>query len=179
MTDLIIMGWSYKHNGVFEKLLGNPLVQFINNSEKSIFICSLDKPMIDVRRVFLFTTPHADLEYGFEQWFLRILELSKELASHIEHYGSRSTENAIDLILKREKNPTIIRSSKYDDWEAVWEMSKKIKENDLIIFVMSRPGFPSYSKRFEQFSEKLPKKLKGNNMITIYPQQPPHYSNMI
>ncbi len=179
MTDLIIMGWSYKHNGVFEKLLGNPLVQFINNSEKSIFICSLDKPMIDIRRIFLFTTPHADLEYGFEQWFLRILELSKELASHIEHYGSRSTGNAIDLILKREKNPTIIRSSKYDDWEAVWEMSKKIKENDLIIFVMSRPGFPSYSKRFEQFSEKLPKKLKGNNMITIYPQQPPHYSNMI
>ncbi len=179
MTDLIIMGWSYKHNDVFDKILGNPLVQFINNTDKNIFICSLDKPMIDIRRIFLFTTPHADLEYGFEQWLLRIMRLSKEWASHIEHYGSHTTATAMEQILQRDQNHTIIRYSTYDDWEAVSEMSKKIKENDLVIFVMSRPGFPSYSKRFEQFTDKLPKLLKGNTMISIYPQQPPHYSNMI
>lgn len=179
MTDLIIMGWSYKHNGVFDKLLGNPLVQFINNTDKNIFICSLDKPMIGIRRIFLFTTPHADLEFGFEQWLIRVMRLSKEWASHIEHYGSQTTATAMEQILQQDPNPTIIRSTKYDDWEAVSHISKKIKENDLVIFVMSRPGFPSYSKRFEQFTDKLPKQLKGNNMISIYPHQPPHYSNMI
>lgn len=171
MADTLIIGWPGKVSSLIDKVMGGMIVSMLNNVEKNIFICSLDKPITLTRRIFLITTPSAELEHGFEQWFVKVLKLADELSVAIVHIGNENTKFYINKLLKKKRIRTKIQSLNLSGWDEFLQKMRPVPNQDLLILVSSREGFPSYQRRFEQAMDVLTREYKDFNKIAIYPQQ--------
>lgn len=170
-ANLIILGWSQKSIGVIDKLLETTMTRVIRNVEKNIFICQMWKPMVDTRHIFLMTPPFAELESGFEQWFLKIIKLAQELSVSIEHYGEETTFNEMQKLFKKHRLNHKIKFHLFKEWDDFLILSRNIENDDMIVLVSSRQGFLSYQHSFDQITDKMSKYFESNNKIVIYPEQ--------
>src|SRR5699024_7831207 len=77
-ADIILLGWPQK-TGFLDKLIGDKMESILANTDKTLFICDFEIPMVDHKRLFLIVPPNAELEEGFAQWVNKIGKLSLEL----------------------------------------------------------------------------------------------------
>ncbi len=173
----LMLGWPGKTAGVIDKFFGSHIMKIVNNTDKAVYVCSFDRPLIDVRRIFLMTTPLAEVEKGFESWVYKIALLSGELKVPVVHYGDEHTALLINNFLKNKRLPVTLTSVYYSDWDNFSNIASYISKDDLITIVSSRQGFPSYLKRFDLITDKLTESYRKNAKIAIYPQQ--NHENMI
>lgn len=174
MANIIIIGWPRRH-GVLDKLVGRGVESIINNADKSIYICSLEQPLVTHKRIFLLTPPLAERELGFESWLEKVAKLSQELTIPIVHYGDAKTQKIIKNQLKAKKMSTSITYQEFSDWEGFLVLSREIADDDLMIMVSSRKGSVSYSSILQNIPSKLEKYFSQNNKLIIYPKQSDHF----
>ncbi|MDD4848933.1 MAG: hypothetical protein PHR53_09275, partial [Bacteroidales bacterium] len=175
MADTIVLEWPTKLSGVIDKLMGDTMNRVLKRVDKNIFICRIDVPLVKNKRILLLTTPFAELESGFEQWFLKLVKLSNELSIPIEHLGNEETKNGMLRVLLKNQINANIHSDRFFHWHDFQDIEKHIFADDLIVLVSSREGFVSYLAEFEQLTDKLTLHL-FNNKIAVYPHQTHDYS---
>lgn len=173
MADIIVLGWPKKAN-ILERLIGEKIYAIVNSVDKNFFVCSLDTPLINQKRIVVITTPNAELEYGFETWLRKVVELSKELSVPLVHFGSRTTHEAIQAENLRYKLGGLFKFNSFHDWENFHLLSDFIKTDDLVVLVSARKKSVSYVHHFDHIPNKIDKRLINNNIIVIYPQQYEH-----
>lgn len=174
----LMLGWPGKLVGMIDRFFGSDIMKIVNNTDKAVYVCSFDRPLIDVRRILLMTTPYAEVEVGFESWVNKIALLSSELNVPVVHYGLEHTALCINNILKNKRMSVSFSSVPYSDWDNFSNMASFISKDDLIVVVSSRQGFPSYLKRFDIITDKLTESYRKNAKIAVYPQQN-HENSMI
>jgi hypothetical protein len=170
MANIIVLGWP-KKAGILDKLLGERISAIINNIDKTIFICSIEKQLINQKRLVLLTTKLTEKENGFETWLQKIFILSKELSVPVVHYGTKMTQNAINNYMKQKKESVTIKFSEFNDWDDFLILSNLLNDDDLIVLVTARRKSISYIHDFEKIPSKLEKYFVKNDKIVIYPQQ--------
>jgi Kef-type K+ transport system membrane component KefB len=170
MANIIVLGWP-KKAGILDKLLGERISAIINNIDKTIFICSIEKQLINQKRLVLLTTKLTEKENGFETWLQKIFILSKELSVPVIHYGTKMTQDAIDSYMKQKHESVSIKFSEFNDWDDFLILSNLLNDDDLIVLVTARRKSISYIHDFERIPSKLEKYFVKNDKIVIYPQQ--------
>jgi hypothetical protein len=170
MADIIILGWPKKAN-ILERLIGEKIYAIVNSVDKNFFVCSLDAPLINQKRIVVITTPNAELEYGFETWLHKVVKLSKELSIPLVHFGSKITHEAIQEVNQRKKLSAVFSFNPFDDWENFHFLADYIKADDLLILVSARKKSVSYVHHFDHIPNKIDKRLMNNDIIVVYPQQ--------
>lgn len=173
MADIIILGWPKKAN-ILERLIGEKIYAIVNSVDKNFFVCSLDAPLINQKRIVVITTPNAELEYGFETWLQKVAELSKELSIPLVHFGSKATNEAIQTENLRKKLGAVFMFNPFDDWENFHLLTDSINADDLLILVSARKKSVSYVHHFDHIPNKIDKHLINNDIIVVYPQQYSH-----
>lgn len=174
MANIIMIGWPQRH-GVLDKLVGRGVESIINNADKSIYICSLEEPLVTHKRIFLITPPLAERELGFESWLDKVTKLADELTIPIVHYGDEKTQAIIENQIKSNKMSTIITHNEFSDWESFLILSREIAKDDLLVMISSRKGSVSYTSMLQNIPSKLEKYFSKNNKIIIYPKQSGHF----
>lgn len=174
MANIIVIGWPQRH-GVLDKLIGHGVESIINNADKSIYICSLEAPLITHKRIVLITPPLVERELGFESWLEKVTKLSQELSVPIVHYGDTKTQKIIDNQLKAKKLTSSINYVEFNDWEGFLVLSREINDDDLVILISSRKGSVSYTSILQNIPSKLEKYFNQNNKLIIYPKQSDHF----
>lgn len=174
MANIIVIGWPQRH-GVLDKLLGRGMESIINNSDKSIYICNIQKPLVTHKRIFLITPPLVEREIGFESWLEKVAKLSQELTISIVHYGDPKTQNIISNQLKAKKMNANVSYKEFNDWEGFLILSREIDKDDLLIMISSRKGSVSYTSALQNIPSKLEKYFSENNKFIIYPKQSDHF----
>ena len=86
LSNIIVLGWP-KKAGIIDKIIGEKISSIISNIDKTIFICQLEKLLINHKRIIVVTPPLAEKEIGFEIWLQKISKLSHELSIPIVHFG--------------------------------------------------------------------------------------------
>ncbi len=170
MADIIALGWP-KKAGLIEKFIGEKIYTIINNNDKNIFICHLEKPLINQKRIIVLTTPLAELENGFDIWLQKITKLSKELSIPIIHYGSKSTQDVIKNKIQQKKLNTSIFFNVFTEWEDFLVISRYINEDDLFVLISARKNAASYINYLDNIPNKIEKHFSKNNKIIVYPSQ--------
>ncbi|PKO01511.1 MAG: sodium:proton antiporter [Chloroflexi bacterium HGW-Chloroflexi-5] len=176
MADIIILGWPKKAN-ILERLIGEKIYAIVNSVDKNFFVCSLDAPLINQKRIVVITTPKAELEYGFETWLHKVVKLSKELSIPLVHFGSKITHEAIREVTQRNKLHATFSFNTFDDWENFHLLADYIKADDLLILVSARKKSLSYVHHFDHIPNRIDKRLMNNDIIVVYPQQFNHRNN--
>jgi hypothetical protein len=170
MADIIVLGWPRKA-GILEKLIGEKINSIINNVDKNLFICHVDKLLVSQKRIILIAPPLSEKENGFETWLQKTVKLSQELSIPIIHFGAKSTYDAMVSKIKREHWSTAIGFNIFNDWEGFLTLSKYIHEDDFLVLVSARKNTISYLNYFDNIPSKLEKHFGANNKIVVYPQQ--------
>jgi hypothetical protein len=170
MADIVILGWP-KRAGFIEKLIGEKFRGILSNTDKTTFICSLEKPLVSHKRILVAAPPLAEHEKGFEIWLKKIAKLASELSVPIVLFCNRATENAVRKYFKKAKLSVSITINPFVDWEDFLVLSRYIYEDDLFILVSARKGATSYIGALEQLPSKIEKYFATNNRIIVYPQR--------
>lgn len=170
MADIIVLGWP-RRTGIFDKLLGEKLEGILGNTDKTAFVCHLEKPLVTHKRIFVAAPPLSEYENGFRHWVLKVGKLAQELSIPIQVYANESTLAAFDKIMKANKVSSPITTNVFTDWEDFLILARHIRKEDLFVLVSARKGDASYMSVLENLPAKLEKHFAGNSRILVYPQQ--------
>ena len=69
------------------------------------------------------------------------------------------------------KHTIDVECREFTDWDNFSEVANAVQDNDALALVMSRPGFPSYSRHMEYVPTYINKYFNTVNCMLIYPMQ--------
>lgn len=170
MADIIILGWPQR-SGFFDKLIGDKLENILNKTDKTAFICHLEKPFVQLKRIVVTAPPLAEHEIGFDIWVNKIAMLAQELSSPIALYCNEATEKAVRRTFEKDKLTAPIIINNFTDWDDFLVLARNVHADDLFVLVSARKGATSYMGALENLPAKLEKHFAINNRLVIYPQQ--------
>lgn len=176
MADMIILGWPQRA-GFFDKLIGEKIDSILNNTDKTTFICHLEKPLVLHKRIVIAAPPLSEHENGFGLWMSKMTKLAQELSISIVMYCNEATEKAVEKYLKTTRQTSVISIKSFSDWEDFLIISKDINEDDLFVLVSARKGATSYIGVLENLPSKIEKYFPNNSRFVIYPQQFDNFSD--
>ncbi len=137
MADIVILGWP-KRAGFIEKLIGEKFRGILSNTDKTTFICSLEKPLVSHKRILVAAPPLAEHEKGFEIWLKKIAKFAIELSVPIVVFCDKATENAVRKSVKKAKLNASITINQFVDWEDFLVLSRHVHEDDFAILLSAK-----------------------------------------
>lgn len=170
MADMLVVGWP-RRAGILQKITGDKLEHILSHTDKSVFMCSIEQPMITHKRIVIAVPPLAEYEFGFKQWLTKLSKLAQELSIPILIYGNALTNNAIQKMIKNEKLSPTISFKEFLDWDDFLILSRFISTDDFLVLISARKGAASYMSYLENLPSKLDKYFSDNNKLVVFPQQ--------
>ncbi|AOZ99931.1 cation:proton antiporter [Flavobacterium commune] len=170
MANIIVMGWPVR-SGVLDKLIGEKTESILENTDKTVFICDLVKPLVLHKRILVVVPPLAEHENGFDLWVVKIAKLAQELSIPLFLECNPATQKAVEKFSVEMKLNIKMTINIFEDWEDFLVLSRKINEDDLFVLISARKGSASYMNLLEKLPFKLGKHFPDNNKFVIYPQQ--------
>lgn len=170
MADFIVLGWP-RRSGFFDKLIGEKINSILNNTEKTTFICHLEKPLALHKKIVIVAPPLAEREKGFALWVDKMGRLAQELSISISLYCNENTRNAVEKLLQETKLSASVHMILFTEWEDFFVLSGAIHKDDLIVLISARKGAASHMGILDGLPTKLEKYFPLNSHFVIYPQQ--------
>lgn len=168
-ADIILLGWPQK-TGFLDKLIGDKMDSILQNTNKTLFICDFQVPLVDHKRIFMIVPPNAEFEDGFVHWVNKISRLSLELSIPIHLNCTEETHRAIVKFAKDNKVTMTLNYRHFNDWDDFLILSKEIHNNDFIIVVSARKGYISHFGQLDRIPNKIEKHFPSVSKMVIYPQ---------
>lgn len=169
MADIILLGWPQK-TGFLDKLIGDKVGSILESTEKTIFICDFQIPIVNHKRLFIAVPPNAEFEEGFSLWLNKISKLSIELSIPISFNCTKPTHEAILRFAKSNKINLNIKFYEFTDWEDFFILSKYINDTDFIILISARKAYVSHFGHLDRLPAKLEKHYPEKSKMVVYPQ---------
>ncbi len=169
MADFILLGWPQK-TGFLDKLIGDKMESILENTDKTIFICDFQIPLVNHKRIFLVVPPNAQFEEGFAIWINKVARLSLELSIPITLNCSETTYDAIQKFAKLNKITLTVNFNEFNEWDEFLAVSKQITATDFVIMVSARRGYISHFGTLDRVPVKLEKYFADISKMVIYPQ---------
>ncbi len=171
ITD-VILGLNVKPSasGLF---FGSLLDALLENSSQMIFVVRDSHPLNTVKKLFVGIPENANVELGFERCIHKILHLSQQLGSDITFGGFKDSLHFIKIILKNKKFTGTTHFVEILEDEEFIDLSKMVTDDDMIMFINSRPKSVSHYIRYESIINRLAMKLENINFAVVYPEQNP------
>ncbi len=169
MADILLLGWPQKV-GFLDKLIGDKVGSILQNTEKTLFICNFEIPLVNHKRLFIVVPQNAELEEGFTLWLNKIAKLSIELSIPINLNCTNKTHEAILKFVKINKINLTLNHYHFNDWEDFLILSRKIVDTDFIVMISARKGYISHFGQLDGIPAKLEKHFPNTSKMVIYPQ---------
>jgi Kef-type K+ transport system membrane component KefB len=167
ITDIILgIHQNTEETNVF---LGNLTEKLIEKSNITTLIYNPVQPLGTIKRHFVIIPEKAEKEIGFHFWLLKIWNIARNTGGTIVFYASKQTLKEIQDINKR--HPIESKFVEFSDWDGILTLSKEIKKDDNLIFVLSRKDGISYNHYMNEIPSYIRKYFTETNSILIYPKQ--------
>ncbi|WP_439482358.1 cation:proton antiporter [Cyclobacterium plantarum] len=170
MADTIVLGWPRK-SGLIQKIFGQKMDAIVANTDRTIFICHLESPLLLHRSISVFVPEWAEREFGFTQWFMKLARLAEELSAEIEFFSTGSTLEALGFLSQSNKVGARLTNHTITNWEYFKNQSQSLGVDELVVLIAARKGSPSYHPMMENIPEKMESLIPENNILIIYPKK--------
>ncbi|MFR9514570.1 MAG: cation:proton antiporter [Rikenellaceae bacterium] len=152
-----------------ESLLSKISHNEIHNGDVTTFVYRSCQPIQTIKRQVIVIPPNAELEFGFRSWIIRIWSLLRSTGSSALIYANSATLDIIKSINKGA--PVPIETREFDSYKDILIITKELKSNDGIIFIMSKRLNPSYHESMESIPRYIDSYFSDINFVLIYPYQ--------
>ncbi len=152
-----------------ETLLNKISHNELHNDNVTTFVYRSCQPIQTIKRQVIVIPPHAESEYGFRSWVIRIWNLLRSTGASALIYGDKATLRVINEINKGVPLPIEMRE--FESYKDLLIVTKELKNDDGIIFVMSKRLNPSYHESMENIPRYIDTYFTNINFVLIYPFQ--------
>ena len=156
-------------------MLGQITKDIVKNSNVTTYIYHAIQPIQTIKRHILIIPPNAEQELGFRYWMIRMWSFFNKMGTNVTIYANESTINLLYSI--NEAIPLKVEFKKIIKYKDLLIISREIKNDDCLIFVMSRKSSPSYDEKMEEIPYYIHSYFNQNSFVMIYPFQ--QYENTL
>lgn len=167
VTDLII--GLHRKKGISDSFLGNLTQGLLHRNNVTTLIYRAVQPMSTIKRNIIFVPDNAEKEVGFPYWLLRVWNIGRNTGSKLVFYASREIIEVLSSV--HYNHPVEASLIEFSDWDDFLVLAREIRNDDNLIFILSRPDYPSYHSLMTKTSSYLNKYFQNNNFILVYPMQ--------
>jgi Kef-type K+ transport system membrane component KefB len=178
MITKVIMGWHGKMNRK-DLFFGTILENVLEKTGKMVYVSRIRSSLNLIENIHVLIPPVAELEIGFADWVNSVLNISLQSSSKVSFWGYEHTHlkikehiNDLDLIYDTE-----YRTAKCPSMLKV--ISKKLKNEDLLVIINARRNSLSYNKHIKQIPYHIDEHVDNSNIIIVYPEQETIYTGTI
>ena len=169
-SNLILSGWPQKASLIDQFLGDNHTASIIENLNKDVFACHIQKPLVTLDRIVVISPPLSEYEFGFKVWLSKVHLFAKELSIPVLFICDENTQNILQKLIKEGKFGFDNSYQIPENWDDLFPLKVKIKQTDLLFMVSTRKGSVSYHNILDNIEIKLEKYYPDNNKILVYPQ---------
>jgi Kef-type K+ transport system membrane component KefB len=167
ITD-VIMG-THHQKDKSDSFLGTITEDVLSKINCTTLIYKEKQPLSTIDRHLIIIPHNAEKEIGFPFWLIKLWNIARNTGAKLVFYAA---EEALEYIREIHKNhPVDAQFNVFDDWTGIVNLTKLIKKDDNLIFVMSRKENISYNTVMKQIPNYLEKQFITNSYILIYPLQ--------
>lgn len=167
--NAIVMGM-HRKSTVVDSFLGPKIEQLLSLTRRMLVISRCYIPVNTVARIIVYAQPNSQFEAGFRQWVMTVGNLAQELGCRIMFCCPPDMHPAIRSILRREKYAIRAHFRDISDRDDFLLMAGKLHDDDLFIWISSRPGSVSWSADTVELPAFISRYFSRNNLIVIYPE---------
>jgi Kef-type K+ transport system membrane component KefB/nucleotide-binding universal stress UspA family protein len=167
ITDLVL-GLHHKKE-ITESFLGKLTEGILSRCNTTTLVYKPTQPLSTISRHHIFVSERAEQETGFPFWLVKVWNIARNGGAKLVFYAPEPTLNLIKEI--NSKHPIDAAFVNFSDWDEFSKLHDKIKNDDNLIFILSRRNKPSYHWKMENIPEYLNKYFRQNSNILIYPIQ--------
>ena len=177
MADIIVLGWPSRTD-LMDKFFGEKLDNILSSTDKSIFVCHFETPLVLHKKIVVAAPALCEHEYGFELWLCKIAHLAQELSVPLHFYCNTQTEKAIQSGYKKNKLTASLQFHPFADWDDFLILARHIHPQDLLVLVSARRGATSHLPVLDSLPAKLEKHFATNSRMVIYPHPYDQYNGI-
>ncbi|MGD9493226.1 MAG: cation:proton antiporter [Bacteroidales bacterium] len=170
MAETIILPWP-EVGDLIDKKSEFRLDNLLEQINKSLFICHLNKPASAYKRIIVVAPPYTEKESDFGFLMGKIIKLAGELKTEMVFFSNGVTRGAIANALIVLKNQVSNELRPFDNWDDFLILSRFIREDDIMVVIGARKGSFSYNQQLDSIPAKLEKYFSRNTRIIFYPKQ--------
>ncbi|MCE7054697.1 hypothetical protein LZF95_08435 [Algoriphagus sp. AGSA1] len=115
---------NYAHLRFIEKFIGEKMDRILSNTDKSTFICHLERPLVLHKRIVIAAPPLTEHENGFGLWVTKLANLAQELSIPILIYCHEATRNSVEKVFLTAKLTAAITVEIFSEWEDFLVLSR-------------------------------------------------------
>lgn len=167
ITDLVL--GLHADRKISDSFLGILTEGILAKNNVTTYIYRPYQPFSTIKRHIIIIPQNAEFEIGFSHWLSKIWNIASNTGAKIVFYGSAPTLKLIAEISAR--HPINGEMHEFSNWEDLLVLSREIKEDDNIIFIMSREKLLSFNPSMNKIPGYLTKYFQKNNFVMIYPSQ--------
>ncbi len=161
----IILGW--KDGGKYS-LVSSVANQVIKNTNEMIYIPRIVQPLNITKRVLLVIPPLINRQNGFSDSFKTLKKFILSISAKLIIIAEETTCSEIAEFFS--KSDAYVSYAHVHSWKKICgSIGKMIKNDDMIVQMLARPGKPAWRLSFEKMTLTLRHNFDKNNLIVIYP----------
>ena len=166
----VIIGM-HRRATMIDSFFGSTIDRLVKSTNKMIVISRFFIPVNTITRIVVVVPDKAQFETGFRGWLSAIGNLTRQLGCRVIFCCKSNLHPIIEATLRDER--LVIRSEyrtleEDDDFVL---LSNRILDDDLLVYINSRPTSVSYSANMTEVPTFLQKYFSNNNIMVIYPEQ--------
>lgn len=167
----IVIGW----NGVIntrQRIFGSVLDQLLEQSDETILVSKIDKPVNTTKRVLLAIPPMSQYESGFGNSFLTIKKLINQLGAKVLVFATDSNRLLLEPFIEQQEPELSAEYKTVSNWNNITDTLKEhYDDEDLLILFSSRQGTIAWQPSFEKLPALITGRIKPSNLMIVYPAE--------
>ncbi len=167
VSDLIINIDTDKE--LSQKVISKIVDGSAHSSSVTTFMYRANQPIHTIRRHLIVIPPSAELEMGFRAWLIRIATMLRATGATATVYASKQTLRIIKRL--NATNGLPVQKHEFVRYSDMLIISRDLKKDDGLIFVMGKRLSPSYDECMESVPHYINSYFQGHNYIMIFPYQ--------
>ncbi|MBO4370329.1 MAG: cation:proton antiporter [Paludibacteraceae bacterium] len=166
----VIMG--IHHNTLpNDNFLGAVTTDLIKGTNRMVCIYNPVQPLATIKRMLVFVPENAEYESGFRKWVQRMGILARQIETPMYFYCSKASINRIKNALYRSRTGVKANFIEKTEWSDAESFSKRIRNNDLLVFVSARKTSLSYTPLLDKVPAYANSLYRQISYIILYPEQ--------
>lgn len=128
-------------------------------------------PPSTLRRIVVAMPQKAELEVGFYKWVEHVCRVAANIDARMEFHAHADTLPHLRSYLWQHHMSLRAEYHEMPLWTRIMSLQQRVGRDDLMVFVLSRPGFISYRGAMSGLPLQLRRYFSHTNIMMIYPDQ--------
>ena len=166
-----VMIGMHRRSTVIDSFFGSTIDRLVKSTNKMVVISRFFIPVNTITRIVVAVPDNAQFETGFRGWLSAIGTLARQLGCRVIFCSKSSMHPIIEATLRAERLGIRSEYRALEESDDFILLSNRILDDDLFVFINSRPTAISYSADMTEIPTFLQRYVAGNNLMVIYPEQ--------